>query len=182
MNPLKIVVSGPVGAGKTTYIKCLSDSPVVSTEEKASEEIGKELTTVAMDYGSLSLEGQEIHLFGTPGQERFDFMWEVLCEGAVGMLLLIAGHQPQSFRKARHILDYITSQVPIPCVIGVTRQDLEKVWSPKEIANFLSVPREHVIGLDARDRGACLEALYEVFARIDAANGGESKAVPQHEA
>ena len=51
----------------------------------------------------------------------------------------------------------------------------------KEIANFLSIPRDHVIGVDARDREACLDALYEVFARIDAANGRESKAVPQQE-
>ena len=83
--PLKIVMAGPVGAGKTTFIRSLSEIPVVDTDEIATEDIGKETTTVAMDFGMLTLDEIPIFLFGTPGQDRFDFMWEVLCEGALGL-------------------------------------------------------------------------------------------------
>ena len=91
INPLKLVVSGPVGAGKTTFIQSLSEIPVVDTDEIATEDIGKEKTTVAMDFGMFTLDGIPMFMFGTPGQDRFDFMWEVLCEGALGLILLVSG-------------------------------------------------------------------------------------------
>lgn len=171
VEPIKIVVSGPVGAGKTTFIQCLSETPVVSTDEVATEEIGKQNTTVAMDFGTLNIDVHPIYLFGTPGQERFDYMWQVLCEGALGLLLLVAGDQPQTFLKARHILEYITSQIPIPFIVGVTRQDQPKVWAPRDIASFLGVPQSWVVGLDAREPESALDALYQIFARINEAQG-----------
>jgi len=126
VKPLKLVVSGPVGAGKTTFISSLSEIPVVETDELASEDIGKEKTTVALDFGLLTLDGVPIHLFGTPGQERFDFVWDILVEGALGLVLLVAGDSPKDFPKARHILEYLTSRHPVPFVLGVTRQDLPR--------------------------------------------------------
>ena len=90
VQPLKLVISGPVGAGKTAFVKSLSETEVVETDELASEDIGKTMTTVAFDFGTLNLDGQPIHLFGTPGQDRFDFMWDMLCEGALGLILLVA--------------------------------------------------------------------------------------------
>ena len=91
MGPMKLVISGPVGAGKTTFVQTLSETEVVATEAEASEDIGKKYTTVAFDFGTLNLDGQELLLYGTPGQDRFDFMWDVLCEGALGLTLLVAG-------------------------------------------------------------------------------------------
>jgi signal recognition particle receptor subunit beta len=99
VKPLKLVVSGPVGAGKTTFIGSLSEIPVVETDELASEDIGKERTTVALDFGLLTLDGVPIHLFGTPGQERFDFVWDILVEGALGLVLLVAGDSPKDFPR-----------------------------------------------------------------------------------
>src|SRR5512144_2207533 len=93
----KIVVSGPVRAGKSTAIQVVSDVPTVTTEARASEATSdlKDLTTVAMDHGALDLDnGDRVHLYGTPGQERFDFMWEILSEGATGLMLLIPNDQP----------------------------------------------------------------------------------------
>ncbi|MGH8087570.1 MAG: GTP-binding protein, partial [Stenotrophomonas sp.] len=81
MTPIKFVVSGPVGAGKTTFIRTISQVEVVSTEEKSTEEIGKTHTTVALDFGQMNLGDHVLHLFGTPGQTRFDYMWDVLSEG-----------------------------------------------------------------------------------------------------
>ncbi|WP_019586628.1 GTP-binding protein [Deinococcus apachensis] len=149
--PLKLVVSGPVGAGKTTFVQTLSQTPVVATETEASEDIGKANTTVAFDFGTLHLDGQELHLYGTPGQDRFSFMWEVLCEGALGLVLLVAGDCPQDFGHARTILDFITSRIPVPFLVGVTRQDQPRVWHPGDVALYFGLPQEQVCGLNATD-------------------------------
>lgn len=147
--PLKLVVSGPVGAGKTTFVQTLSQTPVVATEAEASEDIGKANTTVAFDFGTLTLDGQELHLYGTPGQDRFSFMWEVLCEGALGLVLLVAGDRPQDFLPARNIFEFITSRIAVPFVIGVTRQDQPRVWAPADVALYFGLPEQHVLGLNA---------------------------------
>ena len=87
MNDHKIIFTGPVGAGKTTAISALSDTEIVCTNEAATDmtQDRKKETTVAMDYGIMKLAGGErIHLYGTPGQERFNFMWEILVEGGIG--------------------------------------------------------------------------------------------------
>lgn len=88
----KILFAGPVGVGKTTAIGALSDIPVVNTDTSASDmtRLRKSATTVAMDYGVMRLSDSErLHLYGTPGQERFDFMWDILAKGSLGLVLLI---------------------------------------------------------------------------------------------
>ncbi len=159
----KLVVSGPVGAGKTTFIQSLSEIPVVETDEWASEEIGKEKTTVALDYGLLTLDGVSIHLFGTPGQDRFDFVWDILVERALGFILLVAGDRPRDFPQARYILEYLTSRHPVPFVVGVTRQDLEHVWRPEEVADYFGLPWQHVVGINATSPTSATLALIRVL-------------------
>ena len=92
MSHYKIIFAGPVGAGKTTAVAAASDIPPVRTDAAASDEVRdiKPQTTVALDYGAMKLgDGSTIHLYGTPGQERFDFMWEILTEGGIALVLLI---------------------------------------------------------------------------------------------
>lgn len=171
-EPIKIVVSGPVGAGKTTLIGALSEVPVVSTDAMASEDIGKATTTVALDFGMIKLDRWQIHMYGTPGQERFDFMWEILCQGATGLLMLVAGNTPRDFPKARNILDFVTTQVSLPCLICVTKLDLGRCWEPAEIAEFFSVAPESVIGIDARNPSQGLGALFQLFNQMCTAPDG----------
>jgi len=173
--PIKLVISGPVGAGKTTFIRQVSQTPVVDTDESASEAIGKATTTVALDFGTLTVDEAVLHLFGTPGQDRFDYMWEILCEGASGLLLLVAGDRPQDFSRARSILEFVTSQIPIPYLIGVTRQDLHRVWQAPEVGDFFEVPDDQVVGLNTHEPRDCLFALSQLFQTIQhQAVGSES--------
>ncbi len=161
---MKLVITGPMGAGKTTFIRSLSDVPLVETDYM-SEEKG-EPTTVALDYGVLRVDGLEIHLFGTPGQERFSFMWEVLMQGALGFLLLVPGDNPSSFIKARKILDHISSQFEVPYLVGVTKQDLPRAWAPEDVAEFFFLDKQATIGLSALKRDEALSTLVKLIERV----------------
>jgi hypothetical protein len=99
----KVVFIGPVGVGKTTAVQHLSDIPVVATDVVASDAVvlrSKQTTTVALDYGKVTLNnGRIVHLYGTPGQERFNFMWDILTQGkGTALVLLINNSRPQPLR------------------------------------------------------------------------------------
>jgi signal recognition particle receptor subunit beta len=124
-----------------------------------------------VDFGTMAISGHRLHLFGTPGQDRFDFMWDILCEGALGLVLLVAGDRPQDFVHARRIYDHITSQIALPTVLGVTRQDLPKVWRPQDVADFFGLTPDLALGLDARERNSCLPLLQRLFAIVSTGFG-----------
>lgn len=123
----KIVFTGPVGAGKTTAIGAISDIPVVSTEARATDEtaLRKPNTTVAMDYGLLHVgDGIKVHLYGTPGQERFSFMWDILARGSIGLVLLLDNARPDPLADLEFYLDAFKGLLKeTAVVIGVNRMD-----------------------------------------------------------
>jgi len=123
------VFTGPMGAGKTTAIRSISDIAPVSTEVANTDRAAcdKDSTTVALDYGQLLLEdGTAVRLYGTPGQERFSFMWEILCNGAIGVVLLIDGSTPTALDDLRNYAQAFHRINPNqPFVIGVGRTDPE---------------------------------------------------------
>ena len=126
---LKIVFTGPMGAGKTTAIRSISDAPPVSTEVANTDQAtnAKATTTVALDYGQLLLpDGTAVSLYGTPGQERFSFMWEILCRGALGIVLLIDGSTPTALQDLQSYANTFHRINPAqPLVIGVGRTALD---------------------------------------------------------
>lgn len=154
----KIIFTGPVGAGKTTAIQSMSDIPIISTNEEASDmtKQRKSQTTVAMDYGQIRIGDKEkIHLYGTPGQERFSFMWDILTKGALGLVLLLDNSRdnPQQDLKfyTQSFKNFINQG---ELVIGVTRADDEKnpsIDSYRKWLDELSI-KAPVFGVDARER------------------------------
>ncbi|MGR8930597.1 MAG: GTP-binding protein [Gammaproteobacteria bacterium] len=128
MSQYKIIFTGPVGAGKTTAISSISDSPPIKTDAAASDmtKNRKASTTVAMDYGVMNLDGGEkVHLYGTPGQERFDFMWDILTTGGIGLILLLDNTRADPFQDMRFFLDAFDKFISSTAVaIGVTQMDL----------------------------------------------------------
>lgn len=122
----KLVVTGPFAAGKTTFISSVSEIPVVSTETATSDGRDvKDETTVSLDFGKISVVDEdmlmELYLFGTPGQTRFDFMWEILARGMIGYVLLVDSSMPETFAEAADIKKRFDEIRPVPCVVAANR-------------------------------------------------------------
>lgn len=127
MSAFKIVVTGPFNSGKTEFIKTISDIPVVSTEKKiTTEDRGiKAETTVAMDYGRVQLDGDTLYLYGTPGQTRFDFMWEILSSEMNGFIVLVDSTDTPSFPDAAELISLFSGFVTVPYLVVANKTDLE---------------------------------------------------------
>ena len=165
---VKIVVAGGFAVGKTTFIGSISDIEPLSTEAAMTEHsVGvddaggvsdrKNSTTVAMDFGRISLPGDLwLYLFGTPGQDRFHFMWDDLVTGAIGAVVLV---DTDRLEQCFDAVDYFeTRQLPfvlaVNCFDGVARHDLESVREALAVR-----PEVPVFYTDARNRQATKQAL-----------------------
>src|SRR5512142_998709 len=140
MQTVKIVVTGPFNSGKTEFIRSVSEIDVVSTERRISAEAErvKESTTVAMDFGRITVdEDLVLYLFGTPGQRRFDFMWEILSEGMLGFIVMVDSTRPETFREARSILETFRAYAPTPYVVAANKQDLDDAWDLEDMRHAL---------------------------------------------
>src|SRR5512133_325374 len=121
MQSVKIVVTGPFNAGKTTFIKAVSEISVLSTERRVSDGTawGEGETTVAMDFGRITVSDDVVlYLFGTPGQERFSFMWETLSEGMLGFVLLVDAEDSSSFEDAKSMIAFFRNMSDVPFVVA----------------------------------------------------------------
>lgn len=175
MQAVKMVITGPFAAGKTEFIGAVSEIDVVSTERKISSEAErvKEETTVAMDFGRITVGPDLVlYLFGTPGQRRFDFMWEILSEGMLGFVVLVDSTKPESFREAKRILETFEGYANTPYVVAANKQDLEDAWAPEDLAIILRTrPGVKVLPCVARDKesvkNVLLELLYSVMEELD---------------
>lgn len=143
MQTVKMVITGPFNAGKTEFIRSVSEIDVVSTERKIStpqEKAIKNSTTVAMDFGRITVdEDLVLYLFGTPGQKRFDFMWEILSEGMLGFIVMVDSTRPETFREARSILQTFRAYAPTPYVVAANKQDMDDAWDPEDLRHALRI-------------------------------------------
>ncbi|MDX6243738.1 MAG: uncharacterized protein QOE76_1461 [Frankiales bacterium] len=172
---VKIVVTGPFSAGKSTLIRTISEITVLSTEKDITDETRsrKSETTVAMDFGRITIDKDLVlYLFGTPGQDRFDFMWEILGEGMIGYILLLDATRMESLDEAVGILAAFRRMAHVPFAVGLNRAEDMEPGTEAQIRETLqlddSVP---VLPCDATDResvkAVLLALLYSVAESLD---------------
>lgn len=164
----KIVVSGPFNSGKTSFIGAISEIEVVATERSTLCSGQKCETTVAMDFGRITLrDGDVLHLYGTPGQVRFDFMWEVLSEGMLGYVVLVDGTDVKSFDDARKIIDAFERMSDVPFVIGLTRADRKGCLDPGVVMEMICRSDDaDIVKCDARKLNDVKEVLLALLERV----------------
>lgn len=153
----KIIFTGPVGAGKTTAIGSISETPPVGTDVQCTDESQqiKDTTTVAMDYSYITLDdGSRIHLYGTPGQERFQFMWEILSQNGIGLVLLVNKDNPEPVKQMEFYLDAFSDFInETGVVIGLTRSGENDMANVEDFQKKLFERNQifPVFDIDARD-------------------------------
>lgn len=122
-NDMKLIFVGPPGAGKSTAIRSISDFPPVSTEVPHSDE--RRTTTVAMDFGEMTLDsGDVVRLYGVPGQGRFEFIWPMIADGAIGAFFFLDARDPAPLETLDGYLESFADTVrDVACVLAVTHGD-----------------------------------------------------------
>ena len=173
-HTFKILVTGPFAAGKTSLIQSISQSPVVTTEVATTgdEADVKELTTVAMDFGTFALDGLEegeetinLLMFGTPGQDRFRFMTEILKADVDVVTFVINAEAPDSFVEGREMLELVMAGLEAPIVIAVNRCDDPK--HARSVADLLGAyPLVQVIPCQLVDPVSGREVIAEVLVAL----------------
>lgn len=171
-NAVKLVIAGPVGAGKTTTIRTLSDAEPVSTEMPMTDPAmgDKTTTTVAFDFSTVMLAGGlPLFVYGLPGQSRFEHMWSIILEGAFGVLLVLDASDEQLHEHCQSWLDGLARIAPgIPVVIGLTKTDTLQAPNLRSLRSALA--RQGVIlpvfSYDARDKGQTNHVIRALLASM----------------
>ncbi len=170
MQTVKMVVTGPFSAGKTCFIQSVSEIDVVHTERKITSEAEKikGSTTVAMDFGRITIDEELVlYLFGTPGQRRFDFMWEILSEGMLGFVVLVDSARPETFQEAKRILNTFRTYAPTPYVVAANKQDHPDAWEPEDLRIALRIdPNIKLLPCVAVDKESVKEVLLQLLYTI----------------
>src|SRR5712691_12105601 len=175
MQTVKMVVTGPFNSGKTQFIQAVSEIDVVSTERKISSEAErvKDSTTVAMDFGRITVDAELVlYLFGTPGQRRFDFMWEILAEGMLGFVVMVDSTKPETFREAKSILETFRAYAPTPYVVAANKQDIPDAWPADDLRIALRIEENvKLLPCVAKDKesvkNVLLQLLYAILEEMD---------------
>lgn len=164
-----------MGAGKTTAISALSEVPVISTEAANSERhlVDKETTTVAMDYGEITLTNDEkIRMYGIPGQRRFDFMWAILKKRAEGMILLVNNDTPDPVSEMLAFIDDFRDLCNNGGVIvGISRSDLAPSPTTDDYARALEAAHPEltipIFTIDPRSKDHMQTTLLTLIVNIE---------------
>lgn len=135
MAVYKVVVTGPFNSGKTEFVKNGSDIDIVDTERSiTTEDRGiKSLTTVAMDFGRVDFDDARVHIYGTPGQTRFSFMWETLAKDMNGFIVLVDATDPPSFPDAAELIETFSGFENVPYIVVANKSESSDAVSLDEV-------------------------------------------------
>ena len=167
----KIVITGPVGSGKTTAVNSLSDRNAMMTDATVSNadkitKKRKKTTTVAMDYDVIRLDEHVVHVYGTPGQERFDFMWDILSQGAHGVILLLDNNRNYPFRDLKYYVNRFSKLIKSSrLILGITRFDIKSdppIDAYKHWLKTLKLEAD-VVAIDAREKEDVTQLFYKLL-------------------
>lgn len=173
MMNYKIVVTGTYAAGKSQFIRNASEIEPVETEvpvTDSAERAIKTHTTVGLDFGTLTLDAQhKLFIFGTPGQERFDFLWEQLAIGCLGYVVLIDSCRPAELRTTSNLIRRFAHITPAPFVVAANKQDNPGALPPDYIKLRLGLPTSiPVLPCIARQAASVHAVLFSLLDQIEA--------------
>lgn len=177
MSEYKILFTGTMGAGKTTAIGAVSETPPIVTDVHNSDSsVAKERTTVGLDFGQFTLDnGDRIRLFGTPGQARFDFLWKILSKNALGLIILSDNSRPDPLADLAVYLEGFADELDtLPCAIGVGRLDTHPSPSIDDYADMLEKRSRifPIIGVDVRRKDDVILLIDTLLAQLEASTFG----------
>lgn len=172
MSEHKILFSGTTGAGKTTAIGAVSEIPPLSTDVRNTDTgISKEMTTVGLDYGELTLDGgDKLRLYGTPGQKRFDFMWKILSKGALGLIILIDNRRADPLADLDMYLQGFQQLIEdTACVVAVGRLDTHPTPDLEQFSSHLAMHGVlcPVLEVDVRDAPQVVRLLELLLLQLE---------------
>lgn len=169
-NTYKVIVTGPFNSGKTAFVSTISDIDVVTTEKKiTTEDRGiKSETTVAMDYGRVEIDGRILHLSGTPGQTRFNFMWDILAREMNAFIVLVDSTDRPSFPDAAELISLFSSFHSVPYLVAANKSDLPGATLDEVRRGTNAGPDVTVMPCIATQKSSVRRVLLQVIELIEA--------------
>lgn len=180
MQAVKIVITGAYAAGKTSFIRAVSDIETVATEYEVTdpqERLLKTKTTVALDFGTIAISDEvTLYLFGTPGQERFNFMWDVLSEGCIGYVVMVDSCRPAHLDETARLLNYFAELTDVPFVVAANKQDDPAALPLDYLRRRLHLaPEIPLVPCIASERASARDVLLALLAHIEEIAGWPSE-------
>jgi len=151
----RVLVTGPFSAGKSTVVRALS---------KTSVSVDRLGTTVAFDYGNVDLLGLEAELLGTPGQERFEFIFRIFAREVSGLLLVIDSTRPEELPRARQMLDLVGEGIPY--VVLANKSDLPGAMTERQIREGMKLPESAPVVFTVATEGTRVRDALKLLAEI----------------
>jgi hypothetical protein len=175
---MRLIVTGAAGTGKSSLVRSVSDIKVADTELQATDQTSllKQHIAIALDYGRVNLRPNiAMHLYGTPGAVRFDFVWDLLMRRAHACFVLVAADRPGDFHNTSRLLNFIEARVKIPVLIGLTHTDCLNAWSQEDVAIALGYPTRKkqptIVKVNPTQKSSVVKALItlvEQYSSIEA--------------